>query len=108
MQNQQLIPIDDTSYRIGSKVHDVLMGGAKRAPLFPEGEPLSLPEPPFPRHPEKCGEVEPDPKFLPRNGNPYRTRVTVPMIRRALRGWLYPYIRSRVAAGDFHPLIAYL
>ena len=25
-----------------------------------------------------------------------------------MQGWLFPYIRSRVAAGDFHPLIAYL
>ena len=39
-----------------------------------------LPEPVFPRHPEKCGDVEPDAKFVPSNGNPYRTRVTVPMI----------------------------
>jgi len=25
-----------------------------------------------------------------------------------MRGWLFPYIRSRVTSGDFHPLIAYL
>ena len=25
-----------------------------------------------------------------------------------MQGWLFPYIRSRVTAGDFHPLIAYL
>ena len=67
-----------------------------------------LPIPPFPRHPEKCGDVEPDPKLLPRNGNPYRTSVTLPMIRRALRGWLYPYVGSRVKPGDFHPIISYL
>jgi MoaA/NifB/PqqE/SkfB family radical SAM enzyme len=30
------------------------------------------------------------------------------MIRRAMRGWLYPYLRSRVYPGDFHPIIAYL
>lgn len=30
------------------------------------------------------------------------------MVRRALRGWLYPYLRSRLLPGDFHPLIAYL
>ena len=70
--------------------------------------PLSLPVPPFPRHPEKCGNVEPDPKLLPRNGNPYRTSVTLPMIRRAMRGWLYPYLGSRVKPGDFHPIISYL
>ncbi len=67
-----------------------------------------LPEPVFPRYPEKLGDIEPDPKFLPRNGNPYRTRVTVPMIARALRGWLVPYVGSRVKPGDFHPIISYL
>jgi MoaA/NifB/PqqE/SkfB family radical SAM enzyme len=69
---------------------------------------LSLPVPVFPRYPEKCGNVEPDPKFLPRDGNPYRTRVTVPMVARALRGWLAPYIASRVMPGEFHPIISYL
>jgi MoaA/NifB/PqqE/SkfB family radical SAM enzyme len=62
----------------------------------------------FPRFPEKAGDVEPDAKFLPRNGNPYRARVTGEMVRRALRGWLYPYVRSRVAPGNVHPIIAYL
>ena len=70
--------------------------------------PPALPVPPFPRHPEKCGNVEPDPKLLPRDGSPYRSSVTVPMIRRALRGWLYPYLGSLVTPGEFHPIICYL
>ena len=83
--------------------------GAGTSPTnSPFAVPLSLPVPPFPRHPEKCGNVEPDPSYLPRDGNPYRTRVTLPMIRRALRGWLYPYVGSRVKPGDFHPIISYL
>ena len=69
---------------------------------------LTLPEPVYPQFPEKCDDVEPDPNFLPRNGNPYRTRVTLPMISRAMRGWLVPYLRSRLLPGDFHPIIAYL
>jgi len=68
----------------------------------------ALPDPVFPRYPEKFGNVEPDPKFLPREGNPYRTRVTPFMIARALKGWLVPYIASRVTPGDFHPIISYL
>jgi MoaA/NifB/PqqE/SkfB family radical SAM enzyme len=67
-----------------------------------------LPVPVFPRYPEKYGDVEPDPKYLPRNGNPYRTRVTAPIVARALRGWLYPYIGSRVKPGEFHPIVSYL
>jgi MoaA/NifB/PqqE/SkfB family radical SAM enzyme len=84
------------------------MRGPRPAPLTPRGAPLSLPDPPFPQFPEKVGDVDPDPKYLPKDGNPYRTRVTPTMIRRALRGWLYPYLRSLVLPGDFHPIIAYL
>jgi MoaA/NifB/PqqE/SkfB family radical SAM enzyme len=100
--------IEMPSHRAQGAMHEHLMKGHRRPPLAPTIPPLTLPDPVFPRFPEKAGEVEPDPRFLPRNGNPYRTRVTVPMVRRALRGWLYPYIRSRVFPGQFHPLIAYL
>jgi len=83
--------------------------GTGSSPRIPStAAPLSLPVPVFPRHSEKCGNVEPDPRLLPRNGNPYRTSVTLPMIRRAMRGWLYPYVGSRVKPGDFHPIISYL
>ena len=76
--------------------------------VLPDKDGLRLPMPLFPRHPEKLGDIEPDPKFLPRNGNPYRTRVTAPMVARALRGWLYPYVGSLVKGGEFHPIISYL
>ena len=93
---------NDTQGTLRSTIVELPVLGGVRAPALP------LPVPPFPRHPEKCGNVEPDPKFLPRDGNPYRTRVTAPMVARALRGWLVPYLGSRVKPGDFHPIIAYL
>jgi len=62
----------------------------------------------FPLHPDKCGDVPPDPRSLPKGDSPYRSRVTPFMIRRAMRGWLYPYLRSRVSPGELHPIIAYL
>ena len=80
----------------------------EEAPALGGAKPVALPEPVYPRYPEKQGLVEPDPKFLPRNGNPYRTRVTAPMVARALRGWLVPYLASRVTRGEFHPIISYL
>jgi len=97
-----------SSFRFDANTHELLMEGEKPAPLQPRGTPLSLPEPVFPQYPEKAGDVEPDPNYLPRNGSPYRTRTTPFMVRRGLRGWLYPYIKSRVLPGDFHPIIAYL
>jgi MoaA/NifB/PqqE/SkfB family radical SAM enzyme len=77
------------------------------SPLEVAGNP-SLPEAVFPRFPELLGDVEPHPKFLPPAGRPYRNRITPFILRRALRGWLYPYVRSRVSPGDFHPIICYL
>ena len=62
----------------------------------------------LPLHPQKCGDVPPDPRSVPRDGSSYRSRVTPFMVRRAMRGWLYPYLRSRLSPGDFHPIIAYL
>ncbi len=105
---QYLSQPDSGRFRVDVATHDLLKGAPKRAPLLPQGEPLALPEPVFPQYPEKVGDVEPDPKYLPRDGSPYRTRVTPFMVRRAMRGWLYPYVRSRVMPGEFHPIIAYL
>ncbi len=74
----------------------------------PKSEGSSLPEPVFPQYPELLGDIAPDPKSLPKNGSTYRTRVTPFIVSRAMRGWLYPYVRSRVLPGDFHPIICYL
>ncbi len=95
-------------FRVDVGLHDLLMQEKRPKPLPVRNELLTLPEPVFPQHPELCGDVEPESKCIPSNGNPYRTRVTLPMLRRAFRGWLYPYVRSRIASTDFYPIIAYL
>ena len=95
-------------FRLDVQLHEVLKAGQKTAGLIPNGEPQTLPEPVFPQYPEKLGPVEVDPRFLPRDGYPYRSRFTLPVVVRGLRGWLVPYLRSRVLPGDFHPIIAYL
>ena len=69
---------------------------------------VGLPTPPFPRQPERYGDVEPSPKYLARDGNPDRTRVTLPMIARELKEWFVPYVGSRIRRGDFNPIISYL
>jgi len=107
IEQRESVTATKSTVRIDAATHDLLMRG-NRDPLAPPGQPLTLPEPVFPQYPELLGDVEPDPKFLPKKGNPYRTRVTPFIIRRALRGWLYPYVRSVVLPGDFHPIIAYL
>ena len=84
-----------------------LQAAAPRARLTLVASPLALPAPVFPQYPEKVGDVEPPATYLPQPGNPYRTRASAPVIARALRGWLYPWVNSRVLPGPFHPIIAY-
>jgi MoaA/NifB/PqqE/SkfB family radical SAM enzyme len=98
----------ERQFRIDPQVRDSLMGAAKSATSLPRKEPLTLPEPLFPQHPDRVGDVDPDPRSLPSHGKPYRSRITPFILRRAMRGWLYPYLRSRILPGDFHPIVAFL
>jgi MoaA/NifB/PqqE/SkfB family radical SAM enzyme len=98
------------SFRLDIPLHDLLV----KAPAAPIGrvpvQPQSLPEPVFPQHPELLGKTIPDSEAAKwharaRSG---RRRWTAPLILRGMRGWLFPYIRSRLLPGDFHPIVAYL
>ena len=69
------------------------------APALVKGQ--ELPEPVFPQFPEKLRD--PGPEVAPEARDWH-----APEIYRKMRGWLFPYIRSRVMPGDFHPITAYL
>lgn len=98
-----------SGHRIDVAIHQVLTGSNRRPSLIPAGPQEGLPEPVFPQRPDLLGDVEPDPKIRPVEGeSPYRRRWEAKSIHKAMRGWLYPYVRSRVLPGDFHPIIAYL
>ena len=62
---------------------------------------LELPEPVFPQYPAKLRD--PGPEVPPQTRHWGREEVL-----RKMRGWLFPYIRSRVMPGDFHPITSYL
>jgi MoaA/NifB/PqqE/SkfB family radical SAM enzyme len=65
----------------------------------------SLPEPVFPQHPELFREPAEDHRpHIP----PERRQWTVKQHLRTVRGWMVPYLRSRLLPGDFHPITAYL
>lgn len=88
-------------FRIDVAIHDLLMNGANQGPhlLRPKG--LSLPEPVFPQHPELLHQPGPE---MP----PEKREWSRADIYRKMRGWLFPYVRSRVLPGDFHPITSYL
>ena len=86
--------------RLDEWVRHLEHSGTPRSAPPASPAPASLPEPPFPRHPELLGEAT-GPVVQER-------RWTAPQVLRKANCWLVPYVKSRVLPGDFHPLVAYL
>jgi MoaA/NifB/PqqE/SkfB family radical SAM enzyme len=93
---------DSQRFRLDVPLHNLLTQPPPAPPRFqPVGEPQRFPDPVFPQRPELLGPVSLDAPMS-------KHKWTPPEIYHILQAWLFPYIRSRVTAGDFHPLIAYL
>jgi len=89
-------------FRLDVELHQLLINSAGGPPKPPEPMGLSLPEPVFPRHPEFLKDPGPDqPPTEPRKWSGKH-------IYRGMNGWLFPYVRSRVLPGEFHPITSYL
>jgi MoaA/NifB/PqqE/SkfB family radical SAM enzyme len=97
-------------FRLDVQLHDLLKKptGRPLAPPPPSAKPLALPEPVFPQHPELLTEEELEADKHGSPTDPYKRPWTHPLVYRAMRGWLFPYLKSRLLPGDFHPIIAYL
>jgi MoaA/NifB/PqqE/SkfB family radical SAM enzyme len=94
-------------FRVDVQVHELLTNAKARPAGPPPTQGKTLPEPVFPQRPELLHADIEIPAPQP-GGSPYRRRWTPPLILHHMRGWLFPYIKSRLLPGDFHPLIAYL
>ena len=88
-------------FRIDVNIHSLLMNSPSEGPGLPVNEGMTLPEPIYPRFPEKLSDPGP---ATP----PEKRDWSISQAYRAMQGWLFPYIRSRVLPGEFHPIIAYL
>jgi MoaA/NifB/PqqE/SkfB family radical SAM enzyme len=88
-------------FRIDVAIHDLLMHSNPSPPAAPEPKGATLPEPVFPQHPELLADPGPE--------TPPEKRIwSREHIYRKARGWLVPYLRSRIMPGQFHPITAYL
>ena len=87
-------------FRIDVAVHDLMRGPQYQKPKLVEPKGLTLPEPVFPQFPELLDD--PGPAVAPAK-RPWTREQKL----RKVRGWLVPYLRSRVMPGDFHPITAY-
>ncbi len=89
------------TFRIDVAISDLLVHSTARPPAPPASKGATLPEPIFPQYPELLSNPGPD---VP----PERREWSRDQIVRKVRGWLVPYLRSRVMPGHFHPITAYL
>jgi len=90
------------TFRVDVQLHDLLVNKQPKSLLpTPRQQPLTLPDPAYPERPEL--QSIPDPVSTPE-----KRTWGAPYVYRAMRGWLFPYMRSRLLPGDFHPIIAYL
>lgn len=88
-------------FRIDVDIHNLLMNSAPGPVRIPSPKGQTLPEPVFPQYPEKLKDAGP---IAP----PAQRNWTWPQVYHKMRGWLFPYVRSRILPGVFHPIIAYL
>ncbi len=97
-------------FRVDVQFHEALKGSGPERPAQPPPslKPQTLPEPIFPQHPELLGEEASGSPERESPAPPERRHWTAPLIYRGMRGWLFPYVKSRVLPGQFHPIIAYL
>jgi MoaA/NifB/PqqE/SkfB family radical SAM enzyme len=89
------------TFRIDVTINDLLIHSSAKPPVPPAPGGATLPEPVFPQYPELLSDPGPETA-------PERREWSREHIMRKVRGWLVPYIRSRVMPGSFHPITAYL
>jgi MoaA/NifB/PqqE/SkfB family radical SAM enzyme len=87
------------TFRIDVDINSLLVRATPPAPPEPKG--MTLPEPVFPQFPEKLADPG-------RETPPELREWSRGELMRKVRGWLVPYLRSRVLPGQFHPITAYL
>jgi hypothetical protein len=83
-------------FRIDVNAHSLLMNSTPDGPELPVDKGMTLPEPVYPRFPEKLSD--PGPETPPENRD-----WTLPQAYHKMKGWLFPYVRSRVLPGEFRP-----
>ncbi|HUX68398.1 MAG TPA: radical SAM protein [Terriglobales bacterium] len=103
----ETLPASPPPRRLDVTLHQLLMGSRPAPPRYQPPADLALPDPVFPQHPELLASAAEDRNSPPFPQPPPRHWKWF-HVHRALRGWLYPYVRSRLYSGDFHPIIAYL
>ena len=96
------------AFRLDVRLHDLLTKSRAPKPvLLPARGGEEFPEPVFPQRPDLLAQDDNYEENL-MQAKAGKRRWTAPLVLRAMNGWLFPYIKSRLLPGAFHPIIAYL
>jgi len=99
----RIISNSTASSRLDANISASLAGRRSVVPPPPGGIPQKFPEPVFPQRPDLLAAD--DEPYIPQDG---KRKWTAPQILHTMKGWAFPYFKSRLLPGEFHPLITYL
>jgi len=97
-------------FRLDVPLHNLLQepeAEQRLAPRPPSTQPQKLLRPIFPQRPELPTNAE-----LPTGSHgfpadPCQRHWTAPQVCGAMKGWMFPFLKSLLLPGDFHPIVAY-
>ncbi len=96
-EQSDLSPSPPICHRLDDNLHGRLFDpGEKRNPLKPRGEPLTLPDPLYPQHPEFLKQEMSESQYRRFN------------LARGWKAWGTPYLKSRWYSKDLRPIVTYL
>ena len=97
------------SFRIDVQLHDLLTHTGRRGLTLvkPKSKSKTLPEPVFPQHPELLHSDD-NYEWELEQAKAGKRKWPASLVFKYMRGWLFPYVKSRALPGPFHPIIAYL
>src|SRR5262249_52624779 len=99
-RNRNVASTVQPAFRIDVTLNQLLRNSVS-PPAVPLPRGATLPEPVFPQYPDLLNDPGPE-------SPPEKRQWSRKHIYRSMRGWLFPYMRSRIMPGDFHPITAYL
>ena len=111
---QSLPTLPTQPFRLDVPLHNLLQRPPDPSPPLArvEHEPrtaLALPSPVFPQHPALMHEL--DAADIAEHDTVLHTgkrHWPASKVMKTMRGWMLPYLKSRVLPGEFQPIIAYL
>ena len=106
---QQSLPtIPSYPFRLDVPLHKLLQEPPEERSPVPSKDQKALPAPVFPQHPELLHELDAEFAAHDQVLRTGKRHWPVSRILQTMRGWMVPYLKSRVLPGDFQPIIAYL